>query len=126
MVDRLQEMVARLGEQVQTLVRLEIALAKSEVSDKVRGFGKAAVYGAIAGVFAFFAVFGLLLTMIWVLDVFLPLWASALIVTAFFLLLAAIFGLIAMRKAKQASPPLPEATIATVRPLPSELREAAT
>ena len=126
MVDRLQEMVARLAEQVQTLVRLEIQLAKSEVTEKVAGYGKAAAFGAVAAVFGLFGTFGLLLTLIWVLDTFLPLWLAALIVTLVFFLVAGIFALLALRKVKAASPPLPQATIDTVRPLPAEIKGATT
>jgi uncharacterized membrane protein YqjE len=118
--------MARLAEQIQTLVRLEIALAKSEVTDKVSAYGRAAAFGAIAGVFGFFAVFGLLITLIWALAEFMPVWAGALIVTLLFLVLAGVFGLLALRKAKAGTPPIPEAAIATVRPLPGEIKEAAT
>src|ERR687893_2762795 len=99
-VDKLQETVARLAEQIQTLVRLEIQLAKSEVTDKVTAYGRAAAFGAVAAVFAFFSVFGLLLTLIWLIDLVLPIWAAGMIVTAPFLVLAGIFGLMALRKAK--------------------------
>ena len=125
-VDKLQEMVARLAEQVQTLVRLEIQLAKSEVTDKVSAYGRAAAFGAVAAMLGFFATFGLLITLIWALAEFMPVWAGALIVTLLFLLGAAVFGLLALRKAKAGTPPIPEAAISTMRPLPSEIKEAAT
>lgn len=125
-VDKLQETVARLAEQVQTLIRLEIQLAKSEVTDKVTAYGRAAVFAGIAAVLGFFATFGILIAMIWALAEFMPVWAGALIVTTLFLLGAAVFGLLALRKAQAGSPPIPEAAISTVRPLPTEIKEAAT
>ncbi|CAA9530112.1 MAG: hypothetical protein AVDCRST_MAG79-829 [uncultured Thermoleophilia bacterium] len=125
-VDKLQETVARLAEQVQTLVRLEIQLAKSEVTDKVSAYGRAAAFAAVAGVLAFFGTFGLLITLIWALAEFMPVWAGALIVTGLFFTGAAVFGLLALLKAKKGSPPIPEAAISTMRPLPTEIKEAAT
>ena len=75
-IDKMQEMVARLAEQIQTLVRLEIQLAKSEVTDKVSLYGRAAIYGGVAAVLGFFATFGLLITLIWALAEFMPVWPA--------------------------------------------------
>ncbi len=123
-VDRLQELTSRLAEQVQVLVRLEIKLAQAEMTDKAKIAARAAVFGVVAGVLAFFAVFGLLIAAIWGLGELMPIWASALIVAAVFLLVAGIVGMMAMKRAKRATPPIPAAAIATAKPLPEELGAA--
>ena len=122
--DRIQDLVARLTDELRTLIRLEIELVQTEMTDKAKSAARALAYAAIAGVFAFFAIFGLLIAMIWGIGEFMPIWASALIVTALFLLLAAVVGFIAYRRAQRAVPVFPDEAIETVRTIPDELREA--
>jgi uncharacterized membrane protein YqjE len=123
-MDRIQELIARLTAEVQQLIRLEIQLAQAEVAEKVKSAGRALAYAAVAGVFAFFAVFGLLIAAIWGIGEFLPIWAAALIVTGVFLLLAGLVGLIAVKRAKRATPPYPGETLDTLRTMPDELKGA--
>lgn len=123
-MDRIQELVARLTEEVRTLIRLEIALAQAEMADKAKSAARAAAYAAIAGVFAFFAVFGLLIALIWGIGEFMPIWASALIVTFLFLLLAGLVGLIAYKRAQKVTPVFPDETLESVKTVPEDLKEA--
>jgi uncharacterized membrane protein YqjE len=123
-VDRLQELTSRLAEQVQALVRIELKLAQAEMTDKAKLAARAAAMGAVAGVLAFFAVFGLLIAAIWGLGELMPIWASALIVAAVFLLVAAVIGMMAMKRAKRATPPIPAAAIQTAKPIPEEMGAA--
>ena len=123
-MDRIQELVARLTEELRTLIRLEIQLAQAEMTDKAKSAARALAYAAIAGVFAFFAVFGLLIAGIWGLGEFMPIWLGALIVTAVFLVLAGVVGLIAMKRAKRATPPCPDQAYEAVRTMPEEIKEA--
>ena len=90
--DRIQELAGRLTDEVRTLIRLEIELIQTEMTDKAKSAARALAYAAIAGVFAFFAVFGLLITLIWGIGEFMPIWLSALIVTLLFLAIAALVG----------------------------------
>ena len=94
------------------------------MTDKAKSAARALAYAAIAGVFAFFAIFGLLIALIWGIGEFMPIWASALIVTVLFLLLAALVGFIAYRRAQRAVPAFPDEAIETVRTIPEELRDA--
>jgi uncharacterized membrane protein YqjE len=64
-MDRIQDLVARLTDELRTLIRLEIQLIQTEMTDKAKSAARALAYAAIAGVFAFFAVFGLLIALIW-------------------------------------------------------------
>ncbi len=123
-MDRIQELVARLTEELRTLIRLEIQLVQAEMTDKAKSAARALAYAAIAGVFAFFAIFGLLITLIWGLGEFMPIWLGALIVTLVFLALAALVGYIAMRRAKRAVPPYPDQAYEAVKTMPEEIKEA--
>jgi uncharacterized membrane protein YqjE len=123
-IDRLQELTGRLAEEVQTLIRLEIQLAQAEMAQKAKSAARAAIYGAIAGVLLFFAVFGFLIAAIWGLGEAVSIWLSALIVSLGFVLLAGIVGLIALRRAKRATPPYPADAIESIATLPEDLERA--
>lgn len=92
------------AEDVSTLVRAEVDLAKTEVLAGVRpkalGGGMLAAAGAIAGV----AVLGLLLAAGFVLSEVagLPGWASALIVSGVLLLVAGVLAAVGRSKLKTA------------------------
>jgi protein-S-isoprenylcysteine O-methyltransferase Ste14 len=124
-VDRLQDNVARMTEQMQTLVRLEIQLAKTEMLEKAKSAAIGAAFFIAAGVLLFFSVFCLLIALIWAIGEFLPIWAGALIVMFVFIAIAGLLAFIGLRKAKAAGPPIPEKAIETVQPLPDEIKEAA-
>jgi uncharacterized membrane protein YqjE len=122
--DRIQELVGRLTDEVRTLIRLEIQLIQTEMTDKAKSAARALAYAAIAGVFAFFAIFGLLITLIWGLGEFMPIWLSALIVTLLFLGVAALVGWLAMRRAKRAVPPFPDQAYEAVKTMPDDIKDA--
>jgi uncharacterized membrane protein YqjE len=122
--DRIQELAGRLTDEVRTLIRLEIELIQTEMTDKAKSAARALAYAAIAGVFAFFAVFGLLITLIWGLAEFMPIWLGALIVTLLFLAIAALVGWLAMRRAKRAVPPFPDEAYDAVKTMPDDIKEA--
>jgi uncharacterized membrane protein YqjE len=126
-VDKFQDALGRVTENAQSLVRAEVELAKSEMTAKVMSVVKGAIFFIVAGVIAFFGVFGLLITLIWAIhDIFnLAVSLSALIVTLVFFLVAGVIALLGLRKAKKAAPFAPEKAMATVKPLPTELKEAA-
>jgi uncharacterized membrane protein YqjE len=124
-VDKMQDTVGRLAEQMQTLVRLEIQLAKTELTEKAKSAAMGAMFFAIAGVLLFFSVFGFLIAAIWGLGEAMPIWLSALIVAFVFVLVAGLIAFIGLRSAKRATPPFPEKAIDNVQPLPHEIKEAA-
>jgi uncharacterized membrane protein YqjE len=123
-VDRLQELSGRLTSEVRNLLRLELQLAQAEMADKAKSVARIVAYAAVAGVFAFFAVFGLLIAAIWGLGEAMPIWASALIVTFVFLLMAALVAYLAVRRARKIGPPYPGDAAANLQALPDEIREA--
>jgi hypothetical protein len=127
------ELLKRLAEDAATLVRGEIALAKSEVNqykNEVQARGKDAGkdVGMGAGFLGAAAVLGLLalgtLTafLVLVLNEAMDAWLAALIVGIVYLAIAAFLGLRGknklqqgIKKATAVPPPIPEQTIETVK-----------
>lgn len=104
-----------LVEAVKTTARLvprqvtdEIELAKLELEHKKAHVGAAATFAALALVFVALLVIALVVAAIAGLATVVPLWLSALIISAALLLLFAISGLVAYRKVKALLPLLPE------------------
>lgn len=86
-----------VAEDASALVRAEIALAKAEVASSVKAKGVGAGLLVGAAVAGWLGLQGVLLTLGFVLAIFLPAWAAALIVTAVLLAGAAVAALIAKR-----------------------------
>ncbi len=79
----------------------EIAFAKIELKRKGIQVGVAAAFFAVALVFLLFLVVGLIVAAIMGLATIMPAWLAALLVSAAFLLIALIGGLIGARKSKR-------------------------
>ena len=93
----------------------EIALAKIELKRKGVQVGVAAAFFAVALVFLIFLVIGLIVAAIMGLATIMPAWLAALLVSAAFLVIALIGGLIGLGRFKKAMPLLPEETIRGIR-----------
>lgn len=93
----------------------EIAFAKIELKRKGIQVGVAAAFFAVALVFLVFLVIGLIVAAIMGLATIMPAWLAALLVSAAFLLIALIGGLVGVRKFKQAMPLVPEETIRGIK-----------
>lgn len=114
--------VAALPRTLKLLFRLaprqlndEVAFAKIELKRKGIQVGVAAAFLAVALVLLLFVVVGLIVAAIMGLATIMPAWLAALLVSAAFLLIALIGGLIGMRKFKKAMPLLPEETIRGIK-----------
>ncbi|MEV4160585.1 phage holin family protein [Nonomuraea dietziae] len=109
------ELVSDLSAQLSQLVRSEMRLARLELAEKGKraGFG-AGLFGG-AGLMAFYGGAALVAAVILLLTSVLPAWAAAAIVAAALFVLAAVLGLIGKNQVKQATPPTPEAAIASVK-----------
>ena len=116
--------MSRLTEDSARLVRSEIQLAKAEVTTQVASFARVAVFGVIAGAIAVLSLFALMLAGIFGLATQFSLWLSALIVFGVMILIAGIFGLLAMRVVKKAKAPVPREAIKEARLVADDLREA--
>jgi hypothetical protein len=105
------QLVSQMTEQVSTLVRDELALAKVEMVDKGKRAGKGAGMLGGAGVLAMYGVGALLVTIGAALATFLPVWLSALIVTVVVFAIAGVAALMGKKQVQQAVPPAPTAAV---------------
>ena len=118
------ELVQRASEQITTLVRDEIALAKAELAVKAKHAGIGVGLFSGAGVLAMYGVGALIATLIIVLNLFLDLWLAALIVTVVLFLVAGILGLLGKKQITKAVPPEPQAAIESVKADVEEVKHA--
>ncbi|MEU8300131.1 phage holin family protein [Micromonospora sp. NPDC048909] len=109
------ELVQRATEQVSRLVRDELALAKAELTKKGKhaGIGIGLLGGG--GALAFYGLGALCITVGLLLDLVLPGWAAALIVAAGLFLVAGIMALVGALQVRRAVPPVPAATVRSLR-----------
>ncbi|MGD9737233.1 MAG: phage holin family protein [Solirubrobacterales bacterium] len=110
----LADLVVEVSERGSTLVREEIELAKTEVSEKLTKLLRGSVVGVAAGVFAFLALILVMEGIAWLLneEVFDgKTWPGFFIEAAAFLLIAALAGLLAYKAVKAGSPPVPQQAI---------------
>jgi len=119
------DLVKALSEQMSTLVRSEIQLAQVEVKEKGKKLGLGAGLFGGAGAIALYAVNALIATVIIVLDLFLPLWLAALIVTVVLFVIAAVLALVGKKEVQQAAPPVPQEAIASTKKDLATVKEAA-
>ncbi len=98
-------------QRTQSLVRLNLELAKLETKKKALALGVAGGLALLAGVLVVYAIGFAFASAAAGISEALPLWLSLLIVTGVILLLAAIAGLLAVRFARKASPPKPAQAI---------------
>ena len=110
----LSELVGDMTQDLSTLLRKEVELAREEIKVEVSkaaraggGFGAAAYAGLLAGV-------GLVLTLGFLLDEVMPTWVAFLIVTVLLAAGAAV-AFLAGKKQLEAVDPVPEQTIETLK-----------
>ena len=107
----------QVTERAQVLVREEIELAKTEVTEKVQSLAKGAAIGAAAGVFAIFGLSIMIQGFAWLAWWALPTGNSLTFFWGFFVVAAILFvlggiaGALAARFFKRGSPPKPELAI---------------
>jgi uncharacterized membrane protein YqjE len=108
------ELVFEISDRATLLVREEIELAKTEVTEKANKLLQGGVTAIVAGVFLLAALVLIMHGIAWLLnDLFFEddVWAGFLVEAAVFLALAAAGGLIAYRSFQKASPPTPDMAI---------------
>jgi len=109
------ELVRRASEQLSTLVRDELALAKAELAGKAKHAGAGAgLFGGAAAV-ALFGVAVLVATAVIALDLVLPLWLAALLVGLLLLIIAGVLALVGRAQLRQGVPPTPDAAVASIK-----------
>ncbi|MDQ6683187.1 MAG: phage holin family protein [Chloroflexota bacterium] len=80
------------------LIRTEIASARQEAGEGAGRLKGAAIVLGIALVLLFLTLMALVVVLVAVVDIFLPLWASALIVFAVLAALAVLIGILGVRR----------------------------
>jgi hypothetical protein len=108
------EMVFDVSESASVLVREEIELAKTEVTEKLGKLARGSAVGVAAGTFAFLALILVMEGIAWLLneEVFDgKVWPGFFVEAAVFLLIAAAAGFIAYRAVQAGAPPVPEQAI---------------
>ena len=116
------ELVMDVSERVSFLVREEIELAKTEVTEKATKLVKGSVVGVVAGVFALLGFAMLMHAVAWLLnDLFFEddVWLGFLIEAVVWFAIAAAAGLFAYRSMRAGAPPAPTMAIAEAK----EIRE---
>jgi len=107
--------VNQAAAQISTLVRNELALAKLELTEKGK---RAGVGGGLFGGAAVLGLYGLgllLALVVVLLDLAWPLWVALLVVLVVVLAAAGVAALLGRRKLKEATPPVPEDTVSSVK-----------
>ena len=111
----LADLTRQLSLQTTELVRHEVELAKAELRVKGKRAGLGAGMFGGAGALGVYALGALTAAIIAGIAEALPVWASALIVAALYGAVAGILALRGKRKVQQATPPLPEETVQSVK-----------
>ena len=107
-------LVKFLIQQVGTLVRQELSLARAEVSESVGQLGTAIALIAIGGALGLAALVVILFAAVYALGLVLPMWAAALIVGVIVAIIA--FGLILRGRSNLAARNLmPRRTVRTLQ-----------
>jgi uncharacterized membrane protein YqjE len=111
----LPELLKQLSEETSRLVHQELELAKAEMTQKGKQAGMGAGLFGAAGVVGLLALAALTACFILALNAVIPAWLAALLVAVVYVVIAAVLVLRGKAKVKQATPPVPEQTIETVK-----------
>ncbi|MFL5827497.1 MAG: phage holin family protein [Thermoleophilaceae bacterium] len=109
------ELLKQLSQETAQLVRQEIELAKAEVSEKGRKAGQGAGMFGGAGVAGLLALGALTACLIAALDLAMPTWLAALIVTVIWGAVAGVLALTGRKRVREAAPAAPEQTVETLK-----------
>ena len=111
----LGDLVRELSGQLSTLVRQEVELAKTELTEKGKKAGIGAGLLGGAAIAALLMLGTLTALLILALDTAMPAWAAALIVMLIWAAVAAALALIGRSKLREVGKPMPEKTVETVK-----------
>jgi hypothetical protein len=118
------EVLKTLGEELRSFIQQEMQLVKVELGSKVKQAGMGAGMFGAAGFMGFLAVGALTAAAILALALVVPAWAAALIVAAFYGLVAAVLALSGKKKVKAATPLAPEQAIRTAQAAREQVQQA--
>jgi hypothetical protein len=101
----------QVAEHASALARLELELAKLEITRKVASLGKGIGLGLGAAILLVFMLGFLLAAGATALATTLSTWLALLVVAGGLLVVAGLLGLLALRAIKKGTPPVPEQAI---------------
>ncbi|MFJ9942980.1 phage holin family protein [Streptomyces erythrochromogenes] len=119
------ELVSRTSQQLSELVREEMRLARPEMTRKGKRYGRGGGLFGVTGITGLLALQALTASCIAALALVLPVWASALVLTALLGILAAVAALAGRKQIARAGTPAPEQTIDSLKADLSEIKEKA-
>jgi hypothetical protein len=109
------ELFSKLSNELSTLVRQEMELARAELTEKGKQAGKGAgLFGGAATV-ALLGAGAITAGIILLLALLIPDWLAAIIVGLIFVGIAALLGMKGRDEIQAATPPVPEQTVETVK-----------
>jgi nitrate/nitrite transporter NarK len=111
----ISELMKQLTEQTTKLAQKEVELAKAEMSLKGKRLGIGAGAFGGAGLIAVLGLGTLIATIVLLLATAMTAWLAALIVAVVLFAVAGVAALIGKKKVEEATPPVPQQTIETVK-----------
>jgi Putative Actinobacterial Holin-X, holin superfamily III len=107
------ELVFEVSDRASVLIREEIELAKTEVTEKFNSLLRGSVTALVAGIFVLLALLLAMHGFAWLLNdlVFDNFWAGFFVEAGLFLLIATGAGLYAYRSLRRGAPPTPDMAI---------------
>ena len=104
------ELLKELGDEMRTLVRAEIRLAKAEMAERGRSFGMGAALLAVAATMGGFAFAALTAAAVLALAIVMPAWTAAIVVAVVYGAIAALLAIAGKSRVRRGMPPVPEET----------------
>jgi hypothetical protein len=118
------DVLKTLAEELRDFIQQEMQLVKVELSSKAKKAGVGAGMFGAAGFMGVMALGTLTAAIILALALVMPAWAAALVVTAFYGIVAGVLALAGKKKVKAAMPLAPEQTLRTVQVTKEQLQQA--
>jgi uncharacterized membrane protein YqjE len=109
------ELFKRLSSDTSQLVKLELELAKAEMTEKAKPLQAGAGMLGGAALVGLLAAGALTAFLIALLDTFMATWLAALVVTIVYAAIAGVLALQGKNRIQSATPPVPEQTIESVK-----------
>jgi hypothetical protein len=109
------ELFKQLSDDLSTLVRQELKLAQAEMTEKGKRAGIGIGMFGAAGIVGLLALGALTTCLIAALSTGMEVWIAALIVTVVYGAIACVLALNGRDRVTEATPPVPEQTIETVK-----------
>jgi len=109
------ELMSRLSQEMSSLVRGEMELARLELTEKAKHAGTGVGAFGAAGIVALYGIGVLIATAILALALVLDAWLAALIVGVVLLAVAGVMAMVGKKQVAEATPMTPERTTESVK-----------